>query len=321
MLEHMYTHIEPDRRLMFYADTIAGYAPLTLQFTGSSDQNVLSWDWKFGDGASSNQQSPLHEYSDPGIYDVGLTIHYDGDSVSRVRGEYIYVLADSLHVTASEPIAGSTLIVDVSASNLMPLTRILLPVSYSGDLDLVFDSCSVQSCRTSHFQQVSEVNPEPENNRLCIDLLAWESGYSAKPFLEAGEGSIVRLFFTVPPEALPGESAEIAFNDYDSFQLRFYGSIYGFEHRYIPDATGFSVEMPTLCGDADGSTEVDIDDVVYLIQYIFSGGPAPLPLAAGDADCSGDVDIDDVVYLIAYIFAGGPGPCDPDGDQVPDCTS
>lgn len=64
-----------------------------------------------------------------------------------------------------------------------------------------------------------------------------------------------------------------------------------------------------LCGDADGSDGVDIDDVVHLIAYIFTGGTAPEPLESGDADCSGGVDIDDVVYLIAYIFSGGPAPC------------
>ncbi|MFH1891549.1 MAG: LamG-like jellyroll fold domain-containing protein [Candidatus Zixiibacteriota bacterium] len=62
-------------------------------------------------------------------------------------------------------------------------------------------------------------------------------------------------------------------------------------------------------GDADGSRAIDIDDVVYLIQYIFAGGPAPDPLCTGDADCSGAIDIDDVVFLINYIFAGGPEPC------------
>jgi hypothetical protein len=66
---------------------------------------------------------------------------------------------------------------------------------------------------------------------------------------------------------------------------------------------------PYICGDADGSGEVDIDDVVFLIAYIFSGGPAPDPLAAGDADCSGEMDIDDAVYVIQYIFSGGPAPC------------
>ncbi len=74
-----------------------------------------------------------------------------------------------------------------------------------------------------------------------------------------------------------------------------------------------------ITGDADGSGEIDIDDVVHLIAYVFSGGPPPEPLLAGDADCSGDVDIDDVVYLISYIFSGGNAPGDPDGDGIPDC--
>jgi hypothetical protein len=67
-------------------------------------------------------------------------------------------------------------------------------------------------------------------------------------------------------------------------------------------------------GDADGNGHVDIDDNVYLIAHIFSGGPSPTPYASasGDANCSCTepaVDIDDVVYLIAYIFSGGPAPC------------
>jgi hypothetical protein len=74
-----------------------------------------------------------------------------------------------------------------------------------------------------------------------------------------------------------------------------------------------------VCGDADFSMEVDIDDVVYLIAYIFSAGPAPVPLQAGDPNCSGEVDIDDVVYLVMYIFSGGNAPCDTDGDSLPDC--
>jgi hypothetical protein len=61
--------------------------------------------------------------------------------------------------------------------------------------------------------------------------------------------------------------------------------------------------MPiAICGDADGSEYVDIDDVVFLIQFIFSGWPMPDPYWVGDVDCSGDIDIDDVVFLIQYIF-------------------
>jgi hypothetical protein len=69
------------------------------------------------------------------------------------------------------------------------------------------------------------------------------------------------------------------------------------------------VKPPYICGDANGSGAVDISDVVYLISYIFAGGPAPNPLKSGDANCDNVVDISDPVYLIAYIFSGGPNPC------------
>jgi len=65
------------------------------------------------------------------------------------------------------------------------------------------------------------------------------------------------------------------------------------------------------CGDADGDKVVNIGDAVYLINYIFKGGPAPEPLGSGDANCDTIVNIGDAVYLINYIFKGGPEPCCP----------
>ncbi len=57
---------------------------------------------------------------------------------------------------------------------------------------------------------------------------------------------------------------------------------------------------------------VDIADAIYLMAYIFSGGPAPgdciYPQGLGDANGDGDLDISDAVYLISYIFAGGAAP-------------
>jgi hypothetical protein len=86
---------------------------------------------------------------------------------------------------------------------------------------------------------------------------------------------------------------------------------------YAVEAPGSPVEVTVdlyvwTFGDADCSGQVDIDDVVYLIMYIFSGGPEPCPRRwVGDVNCThGDVDIDDVVYLINWIFLEGPDPCD-----------
>lgn len=64
-----------------------------------------------------------------------------------------------------------------------------------------------------------------------------------------------------------------------------------------------------LCGDCNADAFVNITDAVWLIQYIFAGGPAPDPIEAGDPDCSGLANVTDAVYLISYIFAQGPEPC------------
>ena len=63
------------------------------------------------------------------------------------------------------------------------------------------------------------------------------------------------------------------------------------------------------CGDADGNGGVTISDVVYIVNYIFLGGPPPVYDPAADVDCSGIVNVSDVVYIVNYIFGGGPELC------------
>jgi hypothetical protein len=61
-------------------------------------------------------------------------------------------------------------------------------------------------------------------------------------------------------------------------------------------------------GDANRDEVINVVDVVYLINYIYINGPAPVPLEVGDANSDGVVDIADVVYLIKYLFITGPPP-------------
>ncbi len=69
------------------------------------------------------------------------------------------------------------------------------------------------------------------------------------------------------------------------------------------------VEQQFICGDVNDSGVTDIDDVVYLISYVFSGGPEPPNPQSADVNCSGDIDIDDITYLIGYVFSGTGDPC------------
>lgn len=63
-----------------------------------------------------------------------------------------------------------------------------------------------------------------------------------------------------------------------------------------------------VCGDVNDDEALNVGDAVYIISYIFRGGPAPLPLAAADANNDGKITVGDAVYLISYIFRGGPAP-------------
>jgi hypothetical protein len=61
-----------------------------------------------------------------------------------------------------------------------------------------------------------------------------------------------------------------------------------------------------VAGDVNNDGIVNIADVVYLIAFVFGGGPYPVTWAAAvNIDQSPIVNVSDAVYLIGYIFGGG----------------
>ncbi len=57
-------------------EPIAGFSTVTNELTATftnSSENVRSYSWNFGDGNTSTEESPSHDYEDAGIYTVVLT--------------------------------------------------------------------------------------------------------------------------------------------------------------------------------------------------------------------------------------------------------
>jgi PKD repeat protein len=52
----------------------SGDAPLQVQFTDMSSYGPSSWLWYFGDGQTSMEQNPLHEYQNEGVYFPKLVV-------------------------------------------------------------------------------------------------------------------------------------------------------------------------------------------------------------------------------------------------------
>jgi len=57
----------------FSTNTTSGDSSLSVQFTDFS-QNATGWNWDFGDGDTSTDQSPMHTYSTAGTYTANLTV-------------------------------------------------------------------------------------------------------------------------------------------------------------------------------------------------------------------------------------------------------
>ncbi len=58
-------------------------------------------------------------------------------------------------------------------------------------------------------------------------------------------------------------------------------------------------------GDINRNGRLDIADLVFLVDYIFRGGPLPDPIEAGDANYDGSVTVLDILVLVDHIFRGG----------------
>ena len=68
------------------------------------------------------------------------------------------------------------------------------------------------------------------------------------------------------------------------------------------------VSVPPLSGDANKDGSVNIGDAVYIVNYVFKGGPMPVIPEWGDANADCAVNVGDAVYIINYLFKGGPAP-------------
>ncbi|GAA1273039.1 hypothetical protein GCM10009609_40160 [Pseudonocardia aurantiaca] len=101
----------------FAAAPTSGIAPLAVQFTDTSTQRPTSWAWDFGDGSTSTEQNPSHEFA-AGEYTVTLIATNalgSSDPVTHVMN------ATAQGTGIAE--AGSTTAVSLPATTSVTLTK------------------------------------------------------------------------------------------------------------------------------------------------------------------------------------------------------
>ena len=75
----------------FTANTRTGINRLIVNFSDQSTGSVTSRSWNFGDGATSTDQNPSHNYTNPGIFTASLTVIGPGGSDIEIKPNYITI--------------------------------------------------------------------------------------------------------------------------------------------------------------------------------------------------------------------------------------
>ena len=75
--EYTFTVVDMDRRMVAFTDRSRG--------------EIRSWSWDFGDGASSTEQHPIHQYEGPGEFVVILDVEGPRGKARRVKVNQVMV--------------------------------------------------------------------------------------------------------------------------------------------------------------------------------------------------------------------------------------
>ncbi|MGQ9546750.1 MAG: PKD domain-containing protein, partial [Dehalococcoidia bacterium] len=139
----------------FGANQTSGCAPLEIIFTDlSKGENITSWFWDFGDGSNSTQKNPSHNYTNPGTYNVSLTVtNACGNNTKTKTG---YITADDC---APRPPAAAG-----GGGGGCPITK-YLTVDWEGN---------------------NTTKPLYSNDKLAVDLLGPSPDASHSLFLKRG---------------------------------------------------------------------------------------------------------------------------------------
>jgi hypothetical protein len=132
---------------------------------------------------------------------------------------------------------------------------------------------------------------DPEHDSITIEVHPMLPGAS---WVDQGNG--VWLYSFTPDSADIGSVYELTFivTDYPSL------------------ATDTMIVHPRIVaflrGDIDADNVYSVNDIAYLIEYLFRDGPEPPVLEAADVDTNGLITLSDISYLIYYMFRSGPQP-------------
>lgn len=315
-------------RADFTVSAIGGAAPLAVQFTDVSQNNIVLRQWDFGDGGLSAQTHPQHTFVDVGSFTVVLRVIGPGaleDTMQRVVQVEAPIF--TLEIPDQQVLPGQSEVwfpIDVAHS--VEIQGFQLLVQYDPSVLTFLRNETAQTAvaaLTPEFHETSERVGLVQVG--CIfDFLEPIDGRA----LSAGFNRFTHLVFGVDADAVPGTTTEVAVVQESILSdLQTSLIVEGFSAFGVLDSAEVRVRSLTpepklfLRGDANDDSTINIADSVFLLNWLFSGGEEPPCVHAADVQDRGKVDISDPIFLLNYLFQGGESPAQPHPVRGLDPTS
>ena len=93
----------------------------------------------------------------------------------------------------------------------------------------------------------------------------------------------------------------------DSLATVFYTDTSAF--IYVSGSRTFYPAIRCMAGDTNNDEKLTAADIIYLVNYVFKGGPGPTcGPDVGDVNCTSTTNSADIIYLVNHIFKGGSPP-------------
>ncbi len=289
--------------LRIHADKFLGAPGQAVKFSYLSGSEPSQWSWDFGDSFPLSQDStPTHLFNSPGLHDISLTVVTSEGSDTATILKYIGIHSDTLEpLMANGSSGGQNANVLLRLNNILPVSIIDIPITWTGPFSLDLVSIDVSGLRSSAMS--AEINSVDTLNGNALCRLSASMG----DFLAPGNGPIATLSFVLGAEGGPADSVATVTIEPVNGSSPSVMSEYG-DYEIV----GLSGTIIRRCcqipGDADNSGSFNIADVTFGIDRIFNSGPAPACQDEADADGDNAYNIADITFGIARIFGGGPAP-------------
>ncbi|KUG10028.1 cell surface protein [hydrocarbon metagenome] len=294
----------------FTANTTAGPAPLTVQFTDlSTGYRITGRTWDLdGDGMiDSLEQDPVHTYTAVGTYTVNLTVTNTAGSSTEEKIAYITVTEPAETVLSLAPAASW-----VSAGDIT-MTRVLigpLPRGLAGyNLTLELSNPSVAGITGITLPGWAVLNSTSALPAGQLVFGAVDLGRQVQP--GADETLLAEVHLRGETVGSTDLLLHVAAMDADGGDPVIPTVLAGTVTVYRIDPFPGSTNRPTdpdgdgLYEDINGNGELDFDDVVAFYQNMaWVAGNTAVGIDPYDFNGNGRIDYDDVVVLYYRILGG-----------------